>query len=107
MKRLKRFDIILAVALIAISVVAFVVIGFLKKDGRTVIIKQDDKVVYEGELSKDDTVSLEHNRVRIKDGEAYMEYSDCKNRICINTGKISKSGEFIACLPNRVLVEIK
>ena len=35
-----------------------------------------------------------------------MKYSDCKNQICVNTGKISRAGEIIVCLPNYVIVEI-
>jgi hypothetical protein len=35
-----------------------------------------------------------------------MDYSDCKNQVCVNTGKISKAGETIVCLPNYVIVEI-
>ena len=35
-----------------------------------------------------------------------MDYSNCKNQICVNTGEISDKGETIVCLPNYVIVEI-
>mgnify|MGYP003504268919 CR=1 FL=1 len=30
-----------------------------------------------------------------------------KNQVCVNSGKISKKGESIVCLPNKVTVEIE
>lgn len=32
--------------------------------------------------------------------------SPCADKICVNTGEISKAGEFICCAPQRVLVRI-
>ena len=36
-----------------------------------------------------------------------MTEADCPDKICVNTGKISKIGETIVCLPHRVVVEIQ
>ena len=47
-----------------------------------------------------------HNIVSIKDNKVHMEYSNCKNQICVNTGEIAETGEVIVCLPNYVIVEI-
>lgn len=38
---------------------------------------------------------------------AYIRDSPCKNKIGINMGKISTSGSWVACLPNRVFVQIE
>ena len=46
------------------------------------------------------------NVVVIQDGIAHMDYSNCKNQICVHTGEISDKGETIVCLPNYVIVEI-
>lgn len=35
-----------------------------------------------------------------------MSYSDCKNQICVEDGKISRTNQSIVCLPNKVVVEI-
>jgi hypothetical protein len=45
--------------------------------------------------------------VAISDGEAHVVDSPCKEKICIQAGQIKKAGEWIACLPNKVLVAIK
>lgn len=46
------------------------------------------------------------NVVIIQDGIVHMDYSNCKNQICVHTGEISDKGEIIVCLPNYVIVEI-
>lgn len=78
-----------------------------QKKGTTVKVMQNNKIVYEGSLDKDNTVGLTGNYIVIKDGEVYMKHANCKNGICVHTGKIHKKGESIICLPNRVSVEIE
>ena len=48
----------------------------------------------------------EHNSVRIEPGCVYMEQADCPDQLCVKTGKISKMGVPIVCLPNKVVVQI-
>jgi hypothetical protein len=33
--------------------------------------------------------------------------SPCPEKICVKTGRISKPGQWIACLPNRVFISIR
>ncbi|MGN1187013.1 MAG: NusG domain II-containing protein, partial [Lachnospiraceae bacterium] len=56
--------------------------------------------------TKEITVDV-HNKVIIDDGVVWMEEADCPDKLCINQGKISKAGQTIICLPNRVMVTIK
>jgi len=42
----------------------------------------------------------------INKGEVYMESADCPNQICVHHSRISRKGETIVCLPNRVVIEI-
>lgn len=46
------------------------------------------------------------NVVEIAGGEVFMKSASCRNQICVHTGKISKEGQSIVCLPNRVTVEV-
>lgn len=56
----------------------------------------------EVEVSRDGHLNI----VSIKDQKVYMEYSDCRNQVCVHTGEISRPGDTIVCLPNYVIVEI-
>lgn len=40
------------------------------------------------------------------DGSIAFIRSDCPDKLCINSGKLRLSGQFAACLPNRILVKI-
>lgn len=106
-KTFKKADVILIAVLVVAAVATLLAFTLFADDGGTVIVKKNDEVVYEGKLSENDEVALYSNTLIIEDGYAYMRYADCKNQICVNTGKISKKGETIVCLPNKVTVEIK
>jgi hypothetical protein len=45
--------------------------------------------------------------VVIEDGSVRVVSSPCPEKICIKTGRISKPGQWIACLPNRVFISIR
>jgi hypothetical protein len=45
--------------------------------------------------------------VVIEDGTVRVVSSPCPEKICIKTGRISKPGQWIACLPNRVFISIR
>lgn len=41
-----------------------------------------------------------------QDGEIAFESSDCLDKICVKTGKLSVVGQSAACLPNGIIVKI-
>jgi hypothetical protein len=45
--------------------------------------------------------------VRIEDGTARVIDSPCPDKICVAAGSISRTGQFIACLPNRVSIALE
>lgn len=48
-----------------------------------------------------------HNKVVIAGGEVWMDSADCPDKLCVGQGRISRSGQTIICLPNKVMVTIK
>ncbi len=46
-------------------------------------------------------------RVHIEGGSVHVTDSPCRDKICIYAGTISRKGDWIACLPNRVLIRIE
>ena len=111
-KKIKR-DIMLISTLIIVCVAAFLIINFVvKKDGITAVVKVDGNIVYMLPLDKNASVTVEgyqggSNTVVIENGTIYMKDADCPDKLCEKTGKISKNGETIVCLPHRVVVEIQ
>ncbi len=62
------------------------------------------------ELATDTVVDFEGpigiTRVEIKDGTARVVSSSCREQICVNSGGHDSAGDWTACLPNRVFLEI-
>lgn len=56
------------------------------------------------ELDVAGPLGLSH--VDIQGGAAFVHDSPCTNQICISMGKISRPGQWVACLPNRLFVRI-
>ena len=47
------------------------------------------------------------NIVHVQNGTISVHDADCHDRICVKSAPISQSGEIIACLPHKLLIEIK
>lgn len=60
----------------------------------------------DGDESIEVTSSYGHNTVRIENGACFVESADCRDLICVHSGKIRNRGESIICLPNRLSVRI-
>ena len=103
---LKKGDfIIIAIVVIAFVLSAFAFISF--DDASRVVIKQNNKIVYDQNIDQNAAFNTGTNLVIIENGAVYIKEADCKNGDCVNMGKITKKGESIICLPNKVIVEIE
>lgn len=108
----KKKDGILIAAILVICLIAYIMIQFvIKKDGTMVLIKVDGKVTYELPLDIDNELTVSgyqggENHIVIRGGSVSMTDADCPDKLCVNMGQISKTGETIVCLPHRVVVEI-
>lgn len=103
----KKKDIIIFALIAVMAAVGFIVLNITASKGKTVVVKKNNKTVFTGSIFIDKTVDLKSNVVTIKNKEVFVEYANCKNQICVKHKKISKAGEVIVCLPNKVIVEIK
>jgi hypothetical protein len=43
---------------------------------------------------------------RSHDGSISFSESDCRDKICIRSGKLNIAGESAACLPNKIIIKI-
>ncbi len=104
-----RIDIIVIFAIIIISLSALLVLNLTKKAGNTVYVEIDGHPPIEYSLETDGEFSLNGgtNILVIKNGEAYLSYSNCPDHTCEKTGKIRYVGETIICLPNKISISIK
>ena len=113
--RKKRIhDVVLGLALLIVAMTLFVVdiTKASNDDGnKTVVVSIAGKKEAEYPLNKDGTYliygsHLGTNKLVIKDEKAYIEEASCPDKQCMKQGKISKAGEMLVCLPNRVVIKI-
>ncbi len=105
---MKKRDFILIGVIVAAIVIAFAVQGLTVEDGAYVLVRVDGEEVGRYSLSQDGEYELNGgtNVLRIEQGQAYLISANCPDRLCVKQGRISKRGETITCLPNRLTVTV-
>lgn len=118
-KRFGRNDIILISVIVIISVVLFLIWKLVYLKGQDTDSDACVEVTIDGRtygtypLSKDDTIKIKNgdgdvtNTLVIKGSVADMTSADCPDHLCVKKKAISKEGESIICLPNKVVVTVK
>ena len=106
---MKKKDIILIVAVLAISLISFAAIKMTQKDGKEVIVTVDGKEVYKTSIKKDQIYQIPEengtNVMQIKDGKVTMIEATCPDHYCMKQKAVDEHGGSIICLPNKVVIE--
>ena len=105
---MKKRDIILIASILAVAIALFLIVELTKEEGAGVVVKVDGVEVAEYSLSKNGTYPLNGgtNILVIEDGRAYLSDANCPDKLCVHQGKISRTGEVITCLPNKLTVTV-
>ena len=101
-------DIFLIAALLIVSLSVFLFVEFSREEGEFVRVSVDGETVCEYSLKENGEYKLNGgtNILVIEGGEAYIRWADCPKQLCVNQGRISRTGQRITCLENRVIVEV-
>ena len=106
---MKKKDMILIVAVLAISLISFAAIKMTQKDGKEVIVTVDGKEVYKTSIKKDQIYHIPEkngtNVMQIKDGKVTMIEATCPDHYCMKQKAVDEHGGSIICLPNKVVIE--
>lgn len=117
MKLLKKADIVLIVLLFGFSLVPLAKFG-QPEAACYAEIRQNGQIIERIQLTGHAGVTElnvpyktdaqeHHNHIRIKNETIACDEADCPDKICMHTGTIAKPGEIIACLPHKLIIEIK
>ena len=107
--RIRFFDVVVvAVALVA---TVFVSVAVLGGGGDHIIVRIDGQSgQWEYPLGQDRDIRIQGplgtTIVHIEGGKAAITDSPCPNKTCILAGSIYRSGQWVACLPNKVFVRL-
>lgn len=108
--RIGFFDVIFLLVFAACAAGAFAFAGRKKSAGADLVVKTPEgRFLYP--LNRNAELDFEggigHTKVAIKDGQAWVTESACDNKNCIFMGKLSRPGDFAACLPNAVILTVE
>lgn len=116
MKRLTKGDKILIVSIVVICILSLVFVNrsVFNYEDKYVSIQVDGeetkKIIFDNNLIGE-TIPIEteygYNLIEIGEEKVRVIEADCPDKLDVQQGYISKVGEVIVCLPNRLVVEIK
>ena len=104
-----RSSVVLFVGFILAAIGAmFFLKGQIGETGATAVVTVDGVERYRCSLFIEKEIAIDAtNTLVIKDGAADIIFADCPDQICVKHEPISKAGETIICLPNKVVVTIE
>lgn len=110
-KLVTKRDALIICIVLAAGLLTAVFFKTCSHSGSEAVISVDSKTIKTIELSGHQKTyrpdEAEGAVIEISDGRVCVSDSDCPDKICVNTGWISRKGERIVCLPKKLIVEIK
>lgn len=105
---LRPADLIAVAAILLLAGVLWLITG--NRQGETAQIVCDKEVLYTIRLSdvkEPYEIRLENGiTVAVEPGAIFFAASDCANRLCVRTGKLTRAGQSAACLPHKTLIRV-
>ena len=76
------------------------------------VVEQNGTELYRFDLGKQKTAQIidlggeYHVKLLLEPGAISFQHSNCRDQICVRTGKLSKPGQAAVCLPAKISVRI-
>lgn len=101
-------------AALSLAAIAFTNVIFSAGAGRYAVVEVDGEIYGKyklGERKSDNILEIRtkygYNKVVIQNDGAYVSEADCRDRLDVAAGKITRAGELIVCLPHRLVITIE
>lgn len=112
---MEKNDVLLIGALLLVcGIAALLLLPHGESTQRHAVVTQNGMQLYDIPLTghvgtEEIRIADEHgeNTIRIEDETISVVDADCPDRVCVKTGKAEKKGDVIACLPHKLLIEVK
>ncbi|MCM1543978.1 MAG: NusG domain II-containing protein [Ruminococcus sp.] len=106
---IKKGDILIIVSLCIICVLLFIP-SFMPSESVTALVYLDGELKNEIELASvedEQTLNVGGCVLMIHSDAVEFFSSDCPDKLCVKKGRLSKAGDTMACVPNKVVVTLK
>ena len=108
-----RLDRIISIAVLGVAVVLAAAFKLIPSaaPGPVMVIKTRDKEALRSGLDGQRTITVTgpvgKSVVEVADGRVHMLTSDCPDKICVGMGWITRPGQVVVCMPNRVVISLE
>lgn len=109
-KLITKTDLLIIAAVIVAIVISFAVKTF---SGEKLIaeIYFNGKIIETVNLSQKEEKEIitginGETVIRAVDGKIFFSSSCCPDKVCVESGKLEKNGDFASCLPEKVIVKV-
>ena len=104
-------DILLITSILIVAAVIYLLLQWQNGPGEKVIVQCEDEVIATYDLSENIETTIEtpygQNTLQIRDGVASVTAADCPDKLCVNQGGISETGQTIVCLPHKLVISVE
>ncbi|MCR4422039.1 MAG: NusG domain II-containing protein [Spirochaetales bacterium] len=108
----RKGDLLIYFFIFFVTSLPFILTGVLKITGN-IHESLSIEINYNGthylySLEEDREIRFKNDRiiVEIKDKKVRVKESDCPDKLCMKRGWIDKPGQFIICMPNKLIVKV-
>ncbi len=110
LKNLTLADKVLLAILVSGTLASYFLVDIAARPGTTVLVEVDGQVRHKAGLMNGTVFSVQgvvgELVVEIREGTVAVIRADCPNKICVRTGRRSRSGDIIVCVPNKTIIRI-
>ena len=109
----KTKDVILLAILLIVAIVAFFIIHSKPNENLEAVIVKDNqtyKIINLNEVEQPYQINIDGSIpviISVEKNSIYFKNSECPDKICVNTGRLSKAGDIAVCLPAKVSIELR
>lgn len=108
--RFNLHDVIAAIVVVFLACAILFLPLLWRREGEVLVVSTPDGSA-EYRLSENREIQIESNGVQltvvIRNGEAYVAKSTCRDGVCVSSGHILRGGESIVCAPAGVRLQVK
>lgn len=109
-KLIKKGDILIILFFMIVVVLLFVGPLFNNNSSLTADIYADGKLIRSINMddpAQEGEIDVRGCRISFSAGRIAFRESDCKDKICVDTGELYRAGDSAICIPNRVAVILR
>ena len=106
---MKFKDLVLLIVILVAAFAAYLGIQVISvREAERISISVDGEIYGVYSLHEDQEIQINDTNVLvIKEGKVDMTEANCPDQMCVDHIEVSKTGETIVCLPNKIVVEVK